>query len=415
MKHNIWFVPINSSQVVRNRLLLNALGDRGCRIRLLRLDEYSHLIRSSVKQIEAAGLPFEILPKSGYKITSRGWKHLLQRRRLAKHVRRFLSRDSVDAMIFGGDNTFVSYTIVRVARSLGIATVLIPDGVVLPPNPQYRGPFAKRVRAAAVRLLWRAMAICGPRGTSGVDLILAVNGAARPAMIDYGVNPDRIKVVGSPEYDRLAETLRTEDPATRRNEVADLREKLGIPQDRPVVCFAHQPDVYGRQTTEALIRGMVSAGRECEATTLVKLHPRARTQPDEWRQWAAEEGFSGADVAFARDECTSFECVMLCEVVVTAFSTFALESLICKKPVVLVQFLNVPFRLDLGKDYDAAVDANSPDELKKGIIAALRDEDLRRRLLANGEVALQKELCGLDGQSLQRSIRHVLDLIETRD
>lgn len=48
------------------------------------------------------------------------------------------------------------------------------------------------------------------------------------------------------------------------------------------------------------------------------------------------------------------------------------------------------------------------------MVSALMDPAVRERLRSGGEVAIQKELCGLDGRSAERMVESVTELIQDR-
>jgi len=394
----IWFVPSNSSHVGKFRLLMQALRGRGDDVRLIDVDAALPATLAARSQIEAAGFPHERMPASRFDPDAHWLRQIAQRRHLERSFTSVLERIQADVLVFGFDSFVSGRTFVRVAKAMGFATILIPDGLVVPGNDRYDPGFLAAARDALADAWQRAFRAGGARGLSGVDGILVMNPMGRDTLIGLGVPAANIHVVGSPEYDDLAARLRA---AVDRDVVQIVRHRLGLSGERPVILFAHQV-LDG--TEREMIRAMVMGVRRCGAVLLVKFHPRGRQRPEEWRAWADQEGFGSDDLRFASSECTSIEALLVSSACVTAYSTVALEAFVCDRPLVLIHFANVPYDLPYGRKYGAAIDAHSPRELEAALVAVLTDTETRRTLHAGRERAMDGELGGLDGRSAVRMI-----------
>jgi hypothetical protein len=285
---------------------------------------------------------------------------------------------------------------------------MVPDGLVLPPNPDYRVSLWWRLRGALSRFFKRTLRVGGPRGTGGADLILTMTESGQQAFVEMGIAAERIRVVGSCEYDALVR--RIGGPLTAQEE-QELRARLGLAANRPVILFSHQP-VVDLPEMRHLVWKMAGAARQCGATLLVKFHPRSTDVPAEWRQWTQDAGLSDQDIVWTRTGCTAIEAVRLCAVCITFFSTTAVEAFVWRKPVVLIQCVNTGYVLEYGSQYGAALEAKKPEDLEPAIVSAATDPAVRERLNRGAEEALQKELFGLDGRSAQRMADSVIDLID---
>jgi hypothetical protein len=394
----IVFVPSSSSHVGKFRPLMDAMRDRGDDVRLLDVDAAHPKVLAAREQIEAAGYPFEVLPAGGYDPDAHWLWQSMQRRHIEEAFARVLEGNRPEVIVLGYDSFVSGRAFVRVARQRGITTVLIPDGLVVAPNPRFRQAAWERARDVLAWFLQRALRAGGPRGLSGVDGILVINAMGRDVLAGLGVPTTSIHVVGSPEYDALAARLGSgADLVARRA----LRSRLRLSEGRAVVLFAHQT-LDGREA--ALIRTMLRGTRRCGAVLLTKLHPRGHERPETWRAWAEREGIGEDEAVFVHSECTSIEALGIAAACVTAYSTVSLEAFICRCPLVLVQYANVPFALPYGSLYDAALDVENPEQLECAIVAAVRDDEVRRRLEAGSRRAIAGELGGLDGRSVERSM-----------
>ncbi len=381
------------------------------KVHLLCIDDVQSSLLAARKTIVETGYPLRQLSVPGFRTDARFLRQLPYRRAIRRAIRVFLASEPIDVLVFGSDVSMVTRMLISQARSANIPSVLIPDGLVLPPNPDYRPPLSLNLRNELKTWVCRKVGLEGLRGESGVEMVLLYNDSARQAFIDRGIAPARVRAVGSPEYEALARTLRDTDQAEELRRSAKLRKSLGLKPDGPVAAFAHQP-VATRRDLRQIARAMILAARACGGAAVVKFHPRSSESPQAWRDWARGQGFADDEIAFAKTECTSIDVVTLSTAVVTIFSTVGLEALICKKPLVLVQYLRVVSRLPYDEAYGAALGAVNPGQLQGLIVSALSDHQVQQQLKRNAEVAIDRELLGLDGKSTQRMKRAVLELIQ---
>jgi len=274
--YQVWLVPTNSSHMAKLRPFMDALRDRGHEVRLACVDLMQDPLFATRSQMEEAGYPFEVVPPDRFGGNRRMFE-VIRGPGVRRAIDRFLAGRVGDAIVFGADTGLVSRAFIRVAAARGIPTVLVPDGLVLPPNPQYRGSLENRLVLGLCEVMWRAVGAKGDRGRSGVDLILVMNETGRAALIQSGVPADRVQAVGSCEYDALAARL---SAGLEQGEGERLRRRLGLPAGRPVVFFAHQ-GVVDVPTTRQHVLTMVSAVRRCGACVLVKFHPRLEQRLEE--------------------------------------------------------------------------------------------------------------------------------------
>ncbi len=411
MHYDVWFVPSNSSHIAKNRLLLEALRQRGCNIRMLCLDDVLPEKFWTRRQMEASGYAFEVLPANGFRPDRHRLFQGLQRGPLVRSLKRFFETYPVDAMIFGSETEPGSQAPGDVAKRLGFPTVLIVDGVIAPRNPRYTISLGQKLRRAAVLLMRRVLRTGASREASSADLLLVMNELGRRELIRLGVDESRLRVVGSPEYDALARQVRSALPDLAQS----IRSKLGLPPRRPVILFAHQ-DISTNEARAAMIEQsitrMIAAARQCDATVLVKLHPRGRQRADEWRDWAAQREISDRDALFVLDECTSVEAVQICSICVTFFSTVCIEAMVCRKPVIFMVYHGYRDTLT-AQVLGAGLDARSPEDLEERIVGVLSEPSLTERLIQSGEAYLEREMFGVDGRSVERSVEAILGLMES--
>lgn len=414
MTWNVWFLPSNNSHAGKNLALLRGLQGRGHRVSVLCLDRLHSPAHASLPQVEAGGLPFEILDPGGFRWDKHWAIQGLRRGVLVRALKRFFMEHEVDVAIFGADSGIVSRTAGDVARSLGIPTALVVDGLVARRNPEYwrRRSLGLKLRDWFADLVIRRILRAGGGGrTSGVDLLLVMSELAREELILRGVSGERVRAVGSPEYDALARQWRQWESEGRPNMI---RERMSIAPDRPVIFFAHQDIGLDEEIMRRSVVGMVRAARRVGGTLLMKLHPRGGARADDWRGWARGEGFSDRDIVVYANECTSIEAVAICSVCVTFYSTVAVESMVFGKPVVLLIYHGFKEFLSAADFRGGALDTHSPEEAENQLVRVLSDPATGRDLTRGVADYLRTQMFGLDGHSVDRSVDAIVKLVEKR-
>jgi len=168
---NIWFVPGNSSHVGKFRVRMDALKDRGDDVRLLDVDAAHPGALAARLQILATGYAAESLSASGYDPDAHWIRQSMQRGQIEHAFSTVLDRVRADALILGYDSSVSGRAFVRVAPGRGVSTVLISDGLVVPPNPRFRRTAWESSRDAVAEIIQRWLRAEGPRGLGGVAAI----------------------------------------------------------------------------------------------------------------------------------------------------------------------------------------------------------------------------------------------------
>ncbi len=212
------------------------------------------------------------------------------------------------------------------ARSLGIPTLLVQQGISRVDVPE-----------------WRYMSH---------DAIAAMGPSSRTDMIAQGVASTAIVVTGHPGFDDLS------SPHSSRSA---LRQDLQVRSGQKVVLLASQPPVVGafadpRKRLEMVAALVRAAGESDRIRLVIKPHPGEPIHDLKNIVGRA------TDVLLVDRSRNINELIDACDVFVTFFSTSALRALYAKKPVI-----NMDFGRDEGArsfvDSQATWVARTPEEL----------------------------------------------------
>jgi len=402
MAFQITYIPTNSSHMGKTLPVLRALREAGADLRILCLDELQVAPHHLLPQIQSTDFGYSCLLRGTYSPRRHWFPCAVQRRSIERCFDSFLGSDRSSLFLLADDTWVPMRLFARVLARRGIPSVLIADGIEPRFKPSYHLPARDKVSSAARRILYG----WGPRGTSGVQRILAMTKTCGNVFRGHGIATEKIVVVGSPEFDRIAACRAGLDDAVA---ASAIRARLALDPDRPIVFYAHQ-GITGSDLIESVVWNLAAACGRIGASLLVKFHPRADEDPGPWRLLARRRGFDPGTVSFFKTECTSIEALLVCATCVTAFSTVALEAMIHRRPVVVLQYLPVRETLTLARDYGAALDVDDSGGLAEAIRSTVADPGMRARIVANAQEALRQEMYGLDGKSIHRTVEAILDL-----
>jgi CDP-glycerol glycerophosphotransferase (TagB/SpsB family) len=208
------------------------------------------------------------------------------------------------------------------------------------------------------------------------------------------VEPGRIAVTGNPAFDRLAQGVEPE-------RVERVRRSLKLEAGRPLLLVTTQNDSFAASRRQ--IEAVVAAAREFPALQIVvKLHPADAFAPYQRLQRELE----GVDLHLTQHSDLA-ALLALSDLLVTRFSTTALEAMLQGKPVIVLNFSGQPDPLPY-VERGAALGVRDPSALPAAIRAVLEDEPTRRRLREGMARFVRDYAYRLDGRAGER----VLALME---
>jgi CDP-Glycerol:Poly(glycerophosphate) glycerophosphotransferase len=203
-----------------------------------------------------------------------------------------------EVLVVGNDRWWVGQAFVRAAQRRGIATLLLQDGL-----------------ATDKATWWWISAAHVAAFSPALEQLLRTHGVAR----------DRLTVTGQPRYDALCKRRRTRDTCS----VQAARTKLDVGATGACVLLATQP----HQRAERVAMAVESILESADAHVLLRPHPSER--PEKYRACIAA---NPARVSL----CASNDIELLLDaanIVVTEYSTVALEGAILGVPVLIAPFL----------------------------------------------------------------------------
>ncbi|MGD0283913.1 MAG: hypothetical protein ABSB95_16335 [Dissulfurispiraceae bacterium] len=163
------------------------------------------------------------------------------------------------------------------------------------------------------------------------DLALLSGEFTKRFFLQRGVSPDKLAVVGTTIYDRVAR-LRSDRSRLR----AELANRYNLDPNRPwlVVATWHVQAMYPKHVKEAELALIMEAASRCpHLQVLFKLHP---SDQDEGKFEAAAAERFGIDSRIIGNVAENETLLCSADAVVCNYTTLAIMAIVAKTPVIIV-------------------------------------------------------------------------------
>jgi hypothetical protein len=232
---------------------------------------------------------------------------------------------------------------IAAARSLGIPTIGVQHGMIMPGHLVYTLPPGQ------------------VRGGPIPDYFAATSAYAKDVLTRHGAYPaHRVWVTGSPRFDGLVL-----DPPNRQA----ARTRLGLSQDCLVILVTTQTAAWFPNAVRAIFE---SVADRPHCVVCVKTHPkRAGLSPDAYRSLAREVGATNILCFDDRFD----DLLAACDVLVSGWSTTILEAMLLGRRTICVNFSGQPDGYPYVEE-GASVGARSPSDVRRALGEVLSGQRL---------------------------------------
>lgn len=217
---------------------------------------------------------------------------------------------------------------------------------------------------------------------------MAVEGSSvKDFFAKKGIPASKFIVTGQPRFDVLA----TGEGIPKRE---DMLKQLGIGNEKRVIVLATQvPDC-----DEKVVRAVYDAVKDMDDVMLVvKLHPAERTDRM-YHRIRKETGIK--NVVIGRD-MNLYGLLNACELVMTVFSTTALEAMMMGKYAITINLTGEPDMMPYANS-GAAIGVYKAEDLRGAIEIILDDAKTRARLKGSMGKLIHERAYRMDGKAAER-------------
>lgn len=258
---------------------------------------------------------------------------------IRNEIAQLISALSPSLLVVGNDRGIIEKQFINIAQSSGCKVVLVQDGLLWK-TEVYKFRFAdllnlKRQRALQKVILRHVLSLAGYSylapsyiGQAGCDLIAVMGNASRNVLVDRGVSPVKIAIVGQPRYDRFLKNYSNRDPQEKFCSGAE-RYSIAI---FPTAFAVNLGDRALQDQQTVLIREAISHflnNNRHKVSISIKPHPRENIN-----EYRFVDGLS--DVSLVTD-ISSVEIIANADIVISAPSTVIAEAALFRKPLAVLR------------------------------------------------------------------------------
>jgi len=234
--------------------------------------------------------------------------------------------------------------------------------------------------------------------------VAAMGMSSQNDMIDQGIPPSDIKVTGHPGFDQLVHS----GTSLKKR----IFKELGIQPGSKMILFASQPYYVGAFSNPDIRREMISAiadACEIQSNTILVVKPHPGENHDKLRQIIGKR----RSVLIVEKSAPIIPLIKSCDVLITFFSTTALQALYAGKPVINVKFPGCG-GLNLYSDSGATWIAQSSGEIELHLHNLLgrnriKEIDCKREKIDN---FLFDFIYRADGKAASRIVKMADDMMQ---
>ena len=282
---------------------------------------------------------------------------------------RVLEKESPGVVVTLGDELEAEKALVCLANIYGIPTLSLQHEVIADPY-------------CLLPLVSEKIALWGP--------------SSKELLVKYGIPTTRLIVTGVPRYDFLFNKSEESKPAP-----INIKPQIGLEEQERFIILATEPYRLLENAKAIEILQKILA-RMDNLRLVVKVHPAGSLRA--YRRFVNRNKWK--DVIVVKN-VPIYDLIRSGEMVITVYSTRAVEAIILDKPVVIFNMFDwastIPF-----VSSGAAIGVRRPEDLGRVIKQIIKDENTRQNLAKNRGEFIKEYLYLADGRSSKRQI----DLIE---
>lgn len=275
--------------------------------------------------------------------------------------------------------SFLGHAAIIAGKKKHVPTIAIQHGVITTNSLEYTIATSEKGEDANSKL-WV------------IPTKLAVYGQYTKKALETLLYPsDNIAITGHPDYDVLFKLERLID----KKEI--LRE-LGIKSDQKrIITFTTQA-LWSMKSRENLLRTILEAVKKLEdVILLIKPHPG---ENEDWHKKIIKEMGVRNAIVLDRHYNTA-KALFVCDLMITSYSTTALEAMALDKPVITVNLEDETELFPYAKS-GAAIGVSNSEDLLRTINSVFGNENLRRKLAEHRQNFLAEHIYKIDGRASER-------------
>lgn len=311
--------------------------------------------------------------------------------------KRIVEVEKPDAVVVASENSRDNRGLIAACHIRSIPVVALQHGMLSASDTLF-----SRYRCQAYELQG------SPTKLSIIPDRLCVYGEdTKSILTQLGFPTDRVVITGQPRYDILV----------KAGEIFDRKRfcaTWGIDSTKPIVLIGSQPfrHVAGDREDyrKSFYRSVFQAlSDEPWIQIVIKTHP---VEEEEWHEELTKE--MGVKAVVLRRDSDTNEALYACDVLITSYSTVAVEAMILGKPVITINLTGNPDLVPYAQK-GAAIGVYKAEDIAPAVKDALENPEVRKGLEKGRQRYLENQLYKTDGQATRRVVNLVYKMIQEKE
>ncbi|HID72307.1 TPA: hypothetical protein EYP38_00060 [Candidatus Micrarchaeota archaeon] len=399
----ILFVPNTLAQVQKFSYVIRELPE-GTEYRMIVIDRFKS--DSTLPEIRAREMPYTELESME-----------------PEEISGQLREEKADLIVLGNDVELVSRAVIDAARSIGVPTLLLQDGIICPYN---------FVLPITPDYIPTALSIYGPMYllTRTLPNLLKGKTRKRDEVYRYGITADNVAVWGDYSKREFVElgakaenVFVTGSPAMDLTVSAEggsreeILRKAGADPEKKTLLFVPADMVGGRLYSRKEYRQMCdticsSVKRQKDIQMIIKPHPSfIRREPKYFDRYLCDNIFLSND--------NPYHLLRACDALVAEISTMILEAIAFGLPIVVANLTGRKFPCEpyprIYVQEGVAILLEDEDKADGQLRSMLFDEGLISAMKGKQAAFIEDQLSSLDGRSAKRIVALMQRIIDGKE
>lgn len=232
------------------------------------------------------------------------------------------------------------------------------------------------------------------------DRISVAGDFIRDLLITCGVSENRVAVTGRPAYDALIH-------AEEKFDKTEICKRLGLDPTRKILVYCTE-NLPQRATQNIVFAICNSVKGISDLQVIIKVHP-AELSLAIYEEVARKIGVK----ALVKRDTEISEVLFICDVMITGFSTTALDAMILDKPVITINLTGLNDPIPFAQS-GAAIGVYREKDIRRAAEDGLFDESLKEKLRKGREKFVYEQAYLKDGKATQRVVNMIERMVEKR-
>jgi hypothetical protein len=298
---------------------------------------------------------------------------------LIETAKEIIEREKPNVIVMALETGYYARALTLAARKKGVPTIGIQHGVISPTNHAY---VHKKITVSLPSLDCPVPDKTAVYGNYTKKILTKISSYPQGSVI----------VTGSPRYDLLYNMKKIFNKK-------DFCKKYGLDTNKKIVLITTQA-LNNKEEKEKFLRNTVRALNEIKGVQIV-IKPKPDENENFHKKILKEENIKATIIL---KNSNTYEAILACDLMMTVYSTTAIEAMILNKSVVIVNLTKEPDQMPYVR-FGAAIGVYEVKELLQRVKQVLCDNAIKKELKIKMKKFVDEHAYKIDGKATDRVVK----------